>query len=146
VFTKLLGLTYKVVYKKGSENTVVDALSRRDSDESLMVISSASPQWLSQLLSSYAGNAQAEQILTKLALEPDSLPHFTLTNGVIRYKQRILLAHDTALQSQVLSAMHSSLLGGHSGVPVTYQKLRQYFFWPGMRLATTAFIRSCDVC
>jgi hypothetical protein len=111
VFTKLLGLTYKVVYKKGSENTVADALSRRDSEESLMVISSASPQWLSQLVSSYAGNAQAEQILTKLALEPDSLPHFTLTNGVIRYKQRIWLAHDTALQSQVLSALHSSSLG-----------------------------------
>jgi hypothetical protein len=32
VFTKLLGLQYKVVYKKGTENRVVDALSRRTHD------------------------------------------------------------------------------------------------------------------
>ena len=29
VFTKLLGLQYKVVYKKGVENGVADALSRK---------------------------------------------------------------------------------------------------------------------
>jgi hypothetical protein len=29
VFTKLLGLNYRIVYKKGSENRVIDALSRR---------------------------------------------------------------------------------------------------------------------
>lgn len=42
--------------------------------------------------------------------------------------------------------MHSSPLGGHSGIPVTYQKLKQLFFWPGMHAATTAFVRSCDIC
>jgi hypothetical protein len=29
VFTKLLGLNYKIIYKKGIDNKVVDALSRR---------------------------------------------------------------------------------------------------------------------
>jgi hypothetical protein len=29
VFTKLLGLQYKIIYKKGFENHVVDALSRK---------------------------------------------------------------------------------------------------------------------
>jgi hypothetical protein len=29
VFTKLLGLQYKIVYKKGTENRVANALSKR---------------------------------------------------------------------------------------------------------------------
>ena len=32
VFTKLLGMQYKVVYKLGPKNCVVDALSRREHD------------------------------------------------------------------------------------------------------------------
>jgi hypothetical protein len=32
-FTKLLGLQYKVVYKKGTENGVADALSRKTDHE-----------------------------------------------------------------------------------------------------------------
>jgi hypothetical protein len=42
-----LGLHYKIVYKKGVDNQVADALSRRVHDsQDLQMISSASPQWL----------------------------------------------------------------------------------------------------
>jgi hypothetical protein len=64
VFTKLLGLNYKIIYKKGADDTVADALSRRDLDESVMTISSASPQWLSDVVNSYSGNPEAEKLLT----------------------------------------------------------------------------------
>jgi hypothetical protein len=83
VFTKLLGLNYKIVYKKGTENIVADALSRRDLEESSMTVSSASPQWLSDVVQSYVGNPQTEKLLTQLALNPESLPHFSLHNSVI---------------------------------------------------------------
>jgi hypothetical protein len=44
VFTKLLGLQYKVVYKKGTKNRVADALSRRNQDfPQVHMMSSASP-------------------------------------------------------------------------------------------------------
>lgn len=146
VFTKLLGLNYKIVYKKGADNVVADALSRRDTKELLLTVSSSSPQWLSDVVDSYASNAAAQNILTQLAINPDALPHYSLLNGVIRYKQRVWLGHSPCLQSQVLSALHDSPLGGHSVVLVTYQKLKQLFFWPGMRTATTEFIRTYDVC
>lgn len=145
VFTKLLGLNYKIVYKKGADNTVADALSHRNIEDTLMAISSPSPQWLSKVVTSYADSPLAQDILAQLALNPDALPHFSLLNGTIRYKQRIWLAHNSNLQLQILEAMHSIPLGGHSG-HATYQKLRQFFFWPGMRAATTDFVRACDVC
>lgn len=125
---------------------MVDTLSRCDVDESLLAISSASPQWLSDVVQSYVDNPVAQWLLTHVTVNPDSLPHFSLLNGVIRYKGRIWLAHDTQLQSRVLEALHSSPMGGHSGVPVTYLKQHQLFFWPSMHSATTAFIEACDVC
>jgi hypothetical protein len=47
VFTKLLGLQYKIIYKKGVENRVADALSRRVPDQAeLSAISLVIPDWL----------------------------------------------------------------------------------------------------
>jgi hypothetical protein len=46
VFTKLLGLQYHIVYKKGVDNGAADALSRRpvsESESSLFSISSGTP-------------------------------------------------------------------------------------------------------
>ena len=134
------------MYKKGSDNTVADALSRRDTEEVYMAVSSSSPQWLSDVASSYSASPLAQEILSQLAVNPVALPHYSLSHGVIRYKGRIWLAHSEQLQNQVLQALHSSPLGGYSGIPVTYQKLRQLFFWPGMHAATTHFIRACDIC
>ena len=88
-----------------------------------MAVSSSSPQWLSDVASSYSDSPLAQDILSQLAVNPAALHHYSLSNGVIRYKGRIWLGHSEQLQTQVLQALHSSPLGGHSGIPVTYQKL-----------------------
>ena len=42
-FVKLLGLNYKIQYKKGITNLAADALSRRDHSNSILAISAAEP-------------------------------------------------------------------------------------------------------
>jgi hypothetical protein len=89
IFTKLLGLSYKIVYKKGADNTIADALSRRDTENLQMAVSSPLPQWLSDIAHSYSASPLAQDILSKLVVNPDALPYYCLQNGVIRYKGRI---------------------------------------------------------
>lgn len=147
VFTKLLGLNYKIVYKKGVENSVADALSRRPHPTShCFAASSCTPQWLEDVVAGYADDPAALELMAKLSLHPESVPHFTFTNGVLRYKNRIWLGNNSALQQKVLTALHSTPLGGHSGIPVTLRKLKQFFAWPGIRKTVQTFVASCTIC
>uniref|UniRef100_J3NB79 Integrase catalytic domain-containing protein n=1 Tax=Oryza brachyantha TaxID=4533 RepID=J3NB79_ORYBR len=147
-FTKLLGLQYRIVYKKGVENKGADSLSRRSPDgiAELSVASSCRPAWISEVISSYDSDSRAQQLLTALALQPDSVPHYSLRDGIIRYKQRIWLGNCEPLQHRVLSALHSAPLGGHSGFPVTYARVKGLFSWKGLKSCTRRFVQSCSVC
>jgi hypothetical protein len=46
--TKILGYDFEIIYKKGMQNVVVDALSRKDEDVEafLCVISIIQPDWI----------------------------------------------------------------------------------------------------
>jgi hypothetical protein len=120
VFTKLLGLQYKIIYKKGLENNAADALSRCPTSDKLMAISAVQPQWLEEIQSSYTSDPEATKLLSQLAVNPEGVSHYSLANGIIRYKGKIWLGHNKDLQGKVFHALHNSALGGHSGAPVTY--------------------------
>ncbi|WVZ62540.1 hypothetical protein U9M48_012279 [Paspalum notatum var. saurae] len=141
VFSKLLGLQYRVVYRKGADNRAADALSRRPHSGELNAVST-----LDAVVQGYSADDQAQSLLARLALQPDAVPHFTLRDGILRYKQRIWLGNNEPLQTQVLSALHSSGIGGHSRFPVTYRKVKQLFSWPGMKAAVQRFVQSCATC
>lgn len=147
VFTKLLGLQYRVIYKKGVDNRVADALSRKSCHESqCAALSSCEPQWLLEVVGGYQFDEHSSSLVAKLAIDPHAVPEFTLQQGLLRYKNRIWIGNNPQLQSKLLMAFHSSPVGGHSGVPVTYRRMKQLFSWRGMKKAVTSFIKSCSVC
>jgi hypothetical protein len=95
VFTKLLDLQYSVSYKKGSDNRVADALSRKASHESsCAALSAVTPSWADTVANSYLQDTQAQDLLAKLALDGSSVPHFSLKDGILRYKNRIWVGFD----------------------------------------------------
>ena len=128
MFARLVGLQYKILYKKGTENRATDALSRRHHLDQHMAISSITHQWLDAVVLSYQADLGATKLLSQLAINPESVPPYSLVQGVIRYKGRIWLGSSKAIQQQVLTAFHASLLGGHSGAPATYSRLKRLFF------------------
>ena len=87
------------MYKKGSDNTVADVFSRRDTEELQLAVSSSLPQWLSDIANSYSDSPLAQELLSKLVVNPDALPHYSLSNGVICYKGRIWLGHSEQLRT-----------------------------------------------
>lgn len=147
VYTKLVGLQYKIVYRKGKDNAAADALSRLPHPTaSCHAISASSPAWLHDVIAVYDKNPEAQKLLASLSVQSTPNGPFTLHQGVIRYKGRIWLAGNLELQQRVIAAMHDSAIGGHSGVPVTHCRLKKLFYWPGMKQAVQDYVQSCTVC
>src|SRR4051812_35253932 len=46
----------------------------------------------------------------------------------------------------LLVALHSSALGGHSGMKATYHRIKQIFYWPGLKSEVDKFVAECPVC
>ena len=53
---------------------------------------------------------------------------------------------DAALHTKIIQAFHDSPLGGHSGFPVTYRRIRQLFRWACMKLVVKNYVQHCTVC
>jgi hypothetical protein len=145
VFTKLLGLQYKIQYRPGSENRVADALSHRV-DAECQAVSAVVPQWLKDVQTSYEKDPEALSLIAKLSLDPTAAPHFILKEGILRYKGRIWLGDDSQLKNRVLSALHTSAIGGHSGIPATYRRVKSLFAWPKLKQFIQEFAQQCQVC
>jgi transposase InsO family protein len=88
---------------------------------------------------------ETQHLFAELAVK-SSIGPFSLHQGVIKYKHRVWLGGNSEVQQQVLKALHDAPVGGHSGYPVTYARLKKHFAWPRMRADVQAYVRSCSVC
>jgi hypothetical protein len=143
---KLLGLNYTVEYKEGRTNKVADALSRATHSHRVLAISTIIPKWIEQVLLSYNGDTQCSDMINKLSVDAQAIPHFTLTNGLLRYKQRLYIGGNGDLKQQLINSFHASALGGHSEERATYQRIKLNFFWPKMKQQIIDFVKTCAIC
>ena len=54
--------------------------------------------------------------------------HYVWHNGLLRYKERVIVPADSALRAKVLHEIHDTKIDGYSGVLRTYKKLGQQFY------------------
>jgi hypothetical protein len=143
---KLLGFNYKVEYKKGRENKVADALSRAPHSQQVMAVSVVVPVWVEQVQASYEQDPKRLELLTKLSIDSQAVPKFSLQNGIIRHKGKLLIGNNTQLKSQLMATFHKSALSGHSGEGATLKRLQLMFYWPNMQQLVKDYVSTCPIC
>jgi hypothetical protein len=139
-----MGYNYTIEYKKGKDNKAVDALSRKPNTESMRAISTVVPLWVNDVQTSYTGDSKCKELEEQLHIQADSVTHFSMTNGMIRYKGKLYIGGTADLRHSLIASFHCSALGGHTGDRVTYTNSSHYFHWPGMKGEVTNFVKNCQ--
>ena len=93
-----MGLRYKILYKKGVDNQVADALSRVTNNpcQTLAAVSALQPVWLQELVDVYHSDPFAVKLLSTLAVN-NSAGHYTLQQGIIKYKGKIWVGNNRSI-------------------------------------------------
>ena len=145
--SKLMGYDFEIQYRTGVSNRVADALSRQGPavGELGACLTVAGPPW-----ENIKGVIEGDPLIQKLRKDIEDsrvVPTgYSLDQGVIKYKGRVVIPHTSSLVTQLLQVYHDSPLGGHSGELKTYQRLASCWFWSGMRKMVATYIRNCPVC
>jgi hypothetical protein len=109
-------------------------------------VSTVQPAWVQEVLNTYATDPQAQQLLQQLAISSPNTAGYSLDNGLIRYKGNVWIGNNSALQTKLIVACHSSALGAHSGTQATYYRLKKHFAWKGMKQDVASYIKQCSIC
>jgi hypothetical protein len=144
--TRLMGLQFKIKYRKGKDNMAAYALSRVADMFAIQVVSMVQPQWIQEVLNSYTTDPHAQQLLSQLAIHSPVDKGYRLDQGLIKKNELVWIDNNSALQTKLIVACHSSALGGHSGVNATYNRMKRHFEWKGMKADIESYIKQCPVC
>jgi hypothetical protein len=87
--TKILGYDFEIVYKKGKQNVVADALSRKDEDVEafLCAISIIQPDWIIEARDEWKNDEKVWNLIQRLL--QDSSASDTFTWKMIHYGTNI---------------------------------------------------------
>lgn len=129
----LMGLDYEIVYKKGKENIMADALSRKQELENsgqLLMLTTVQQGWFSELLGSYEGDTEVKFILEGIARKDVNFSKYLYIKGLLTVEGKMYVGTWGNLRSQILWEFHDSAVGGHSGQEITLKGYHNSFTGP----------------
>jgi len=62
------------------------------------------------------------------------------------YDQEIKLEPTTKEKQRIFQEMHNKPVGGHLGMNRTYDRIKLFTSWPGMKQELEDYIRPCEIC
>jgi len=144
---KMLGYDYEIIYKKGRENVVADALSCQfEEDNTMLAISLPIPNWIEEAHKECFSHPFLSQLINNLLADPNSIAGYSWKDEILCYKNIVVISPTSTLKMRILAELHSSPTASHLGLQKTYARTRHSFFWTGMKMDIITFVAECDVC
>ena len=81
-----------------------------------------------------------------ISSEAHSHVRFSLENGVLYYKRRLVIPRTSGLIAAIMGEFHNSPMEGYSGETKSYQRTASKLFWMGMRKDVVKYVQECIVC
>jgi hypothetical protein len=132
---------YVIKHKKGKDNVIADALSRRYTMLSQLDFKIFGLETIKQ---QYVFDADFKDVLLHCK-EGRTWNKFVLTDGFVFRANKLCILHGSVC-ILLLQEAHGDGLMGHFGVKKTEDILASHFFWPKMRRDMERFIARCTTC
>lgn len=133
---KLQTFDFTIVYKKGKENMIVDALSRLPEEGKIEASANsmtiATPKWMIELAKEYKDDKISQKIRQKI--REGKAERFTKEGGLILRKGKILVPKTSKLKEILVQKAPLTPVSGHSGMDKTYRRLQSLFYWKGLKI------------
>ena len=146
----------EVHYHPGKTNIVADALSRKSHQVGETPLSLNHAEVLAHIALTLE---LLEQIILEQKEDPEEIPHirklmaegrgphFSIDEqGVVRYKDRLVVPSNEELKRKILNEAHHSKLSIHPGSNKMYHDLRHLYWWSNMKQDITRHVAECDTC
>jgi hypothetical protein len=72
--------------------------------------------------------------------------HWTLENGLLKHKDRLVVAPDDNLRTRLIKEAHAQLSTAHPGKIKTRKLIGDRYYWVGMTADIDRYIRNCEDC
>jgi hypothetical protein len=80
-------------------------------------------------------------------MKEQEIKHFRVDeDGVLWFKDRLIMPKDQELRNQIMSKAHLSKLSIHLGSTKMYHDLKPHYWWTKMRKEIVAYVARCDTC
>jgi hypothetical protein len=142
-------------YKRGVDNIVPDALSRRpdyrdpDPVELHNLSLSLFPDVLDRLVQDYNNDPRLGPIY-KDCLEGKVANGYKFENNLLYFTRRstttLAIPRHSSVRLTLLHDAHDSATAGHFGFQKTYDNLRRVVYWPNIAKDTQLYVATCEKC
>ena len=139
---KFLGYDFTIEYKPDKENQAADALSR----SYFMALSQPTWDLIIHLHDAITADSKLSDIVKLCDAGTPPSPHYTVQNKLLFWQQRLVVPTQHPLIQTILQELHSSPIGGHSGIARTLARVSSQFYWPGMAQDVKAYVQHCLIC
>ncbi|EXC24161.1 Sterol 3-beta-glucosyltransferase [Morus notabilis] len=140
----LLGYDFEIQYRPRVENRAANALSRRQANPTLSVLSATSVIRTETIHQQVLQDERLARIWSDLQHNTATHPGYSIRQGRLFFPG--LVASKSPMVQQLLCSYHNGVLGGHSGELKTYRRLAADWYWTGMKKDVSSYVVACEVC
>lgn len=147
--SKMLEYNYSIIYRKGSQNIVADALSKRTHAQIHQCLGEStltSSELWDKILQANLDDEKLQKLSNELLHNPQLHSKYSWDGRILTRKGKMMIGHNTDLRRAIFDLFHSEAVGGHSGIHTMRRRIGSLLYWKGLSRDVKQWVQEYITC